>query len=640
MAYSKINNTSGTNKKDIKYLNRNYNLLKQDLINFTKNYFPDNFNDFSESNPGMVFLELAAYVGDILSYYTDTQLQETFIESAREKTNLLALAYNLGYKPVISNPSTTSLDLFITLPANGSGTGPDWNYAPTVKRNSVFTTSEASPTRFTLTEDVNFQVSNSLDPTEVSIYSEEGNPLSVQEGTNPTPLYYLIKKQGNVISAEVKTTSFTIGEPEKYLTLEIPDSKIIGIENVVDADNNTYYEVPYLAQETIFEEVANVAANNPNLQQYSNDTPYLLRLKKVPKRFTTRFTSNDILQLQFGAGISEGNDSEVLPTPENIGIGIKDSRSNLDKSFDPSNFLASKAYGEVPSNTTISVNYLVGGGIESNVESSVINKLSAVNIAKNNSISSEGIFTTVKESLSVNNPFPATGGGPGDTLEDIKQNSIAQSSAQLRTVSKEDYIIRTLSMPAKFGKIAKAYIIKDDQISIDSSARISNPNALNLYTLAYDGNKNLTQLNSATRANLSSYLEEYRMLTDAINIKDAFVINFGVEFDIVSFKEANNNEVILNCIQALKNYFSVDNWQINQPIIINEVYNVIGAVKNVQNVEHVKLVNKSGIALGYSQYSYDFDSATINNVLYPSMDTSIFELKYPNIDVKGRIIKY
>ncbi len=130
------------------------------------------------------------------------------------------------------------------------------------------------------------------------------------------------------------------------------------------------------------------------------------------------------------------------------------------------------------------------------------------------------------------------------------------------------------------------------------------------------------------------------MLTDAINIKDAFVINFGVEFDIVSFKEANNNEVILNCIQALKNYFSVDNWQINQPIIINEVYNVIGAVKNVQNVEHVKLVNKSGIALGYSQYSYDFDSATINNVLYPSMDTSIFELKYPNIDVKGRIIKY
>jgi len=637
MAYSKVNNTSGTNKKDIKYLNKNYNQLKQDLIDFTKNYFPDSFNDFSESNPGMVFLELASYVGDVLSYYTDTQIQETFIESAREKSNLLALAYNLGYKPVISNPSTTELDFYITLPDDGSG-APDWSYAPTIKKNSSFTTSEASPTSFLLTEDVNFQVSNSLDSTEVSVYALDGTPLDVSGGN---PSYYLIKKSGKVISAESKTVSFTIGAPEKFLTLEIPDSNIIGIESVVDSDNNTWYEVPYLAQETIFEDVLNVVANNPNLDQYSYDTPYLLRLKKVPKRFTTRFTSNDILQLQFGAGISEGNDIEILPTPDNVGIGVKDSRSNLDLAYDPSNFLMSKAYGVVPSNTTITVTYLIGGGVQSNVESGVINKLNAVNIVKNNSVGNESTYlNTVVNSLTVTNPTPATGGGPGDSIEDIRLNSMAQASAQLRTVSKEDYIIRTLSMPAKFGKIAKAYIVRDDQISVDSSAKISNPNALNLYTLAYDNNKNLTQLNSATRANLMTYLEEYRMLTDAINIKDAFVINFGVEFDIVTFKNSNNDEVLLNCIQALQDYFSVDNWQINQPVIINEVYNVIGAVKGVQNVEHVRLVNKTGAALGYSQYSYDFEAATINNVLYPSMDISIFELKYPNIDLTGRITRY
>lgn len=638
MAYSKVNNTSGTNKKDIKYLNKNYNQLKQDLIDFTKNYFPDSFNDFSESNPGMIFLELASYVGDVLSYYTDTQIQETFIESAREKSNLLALAYNLGYKPVISNPSTTELDFYITLPKNSGGDAPDWSYAPTIKKNSIFTTSEALPTKFLLTEDVNFQVSNSLDPTEVSVYATDGTPLAASGGE---PSYYLIKKSGKIISAEAKSVSFTVGAPEKFLTLEVPDSNIIGIESVVDSDNNTWYEVPYLAQETIFEDVLNVAANNPNLNQYSNDTPYLLRLKKVPKRFTTRFTSNDVLQLQFGAGISEGNDIEILPTPDNIGIGVKDSRSNINLAYDPSNFLMSKAYGEVPSNTTITVTYLVGGGAQSNVESGVINKLSAVNIVKNNSVSNESTYTnTVVNSLAVTNPFPATGGSSGDTLEDIRLNSIAQAGAQLRTVSKEDYIIRTLSMPAKFGKIAKAYIIRDDQITVDSSAKISNPNALNLYTLAYNENKNLTQLNAATRANLITYLEEYRMLTDAINIKDAFVINFGVEFDIVTFKNSNNDEVLLNCIQALKNYFSVDNWQINQPIVVNEVYNVIGAVKGVQNVEHVRLVNKAGTALGYSQYSYDFEAATINNVLYPSMDTSIFELKYPNIDITGRITRY
>ena len=300
----------------------------------------------------------------------------------------------------------------------------------------------------------------------------------------------------------------------------------------------------------------------------------------------------------------------------------------------------SKAYGEVPSNTTLTINYLTGGGVQSNVESGVINKLNAVTTVKNNSVTNDIIYSDVVNSLAVTNPLPAVGGGPGDTLEDIRLNSIAQASSQLRTVSKEDYIIRTLSMPSKFGKIAKAYIIRDDQISVDSSAKISNPNALNLYTLAYDGNKNLVSLNSATRANLIAYLEEYRMLTDAVNIKDAFVINFGVEFDIVSFKNSNNDEVLLNCIQSLKDYFNIENWQINQPVIISEIRNVLGSVKGVQNVEQVKLINKSGTTSGYSQYSYDFDSAIINEVLYPSMDTSIFELKYPNTDITGRITRY
>lgn len=635
MAYSKINNTSGTNKKNIKYLNRNYNQLKQDLVDFSKNYFPDNFNDFSESNPGMIFLELASYVGDVLSYYTDTQIQETFIESAKEKSNLLALAYNLGYKPVISNPSTTEVDLYITLPSDGSNL-PDWDYAPTLKKNSTFSTSQASPVNFLLTEDVNFQVSNSLDPTEVSVYKLDGTP---QPGGSD-PDFYLIKKKGKVISAEVKTATFTIGSPEKYLTLEIPDSNIIGIESVTDSDGNIWYEVPYLAQETIFEDVLNVAANNPNLDQYSSDTPYLLRLKKVPKRFTTRFTSNNILQLQFGAGASSDDDVEILPNPDNVGLGVKDGQSKLDLAYDPSNFLMSKAYGEVPSNTTITVNYLKGGGVQSNVPSGVITRLGSTNVVKNINPSSPTLYNNVVDSLTIYNTIPATGGSSGDTIEDIRLNSMAKSAAQLRTVSKEDYIIRTLSMPAKFGKIAKAYIIRDDQITADSNARVSNPNGLNLYTLAYDANKNLTNLNAATRQNLITYLEEYRMLTDAVNIKDAFVINFGIEFDIVSFKQVNNDQVLLNCIQALKDYFKVDNWQINQPIILNEVYNVIGSVKGVQNVEHVKLVNKAGSSLGYSQYSYDFDSALINNVLYPSMDVSIFELKYPNTDITGRITKY
>lgn len=632
MAYSKINNTSGTNKKDIKYLNRNYNQLKNDLVSFTKNYFPENFNDFSESNPGMIFLELAAYIGDVLSFYTDTQIQETFIETAQEKTNLLALAYNLGYKPAISTPSSTNATFQIVIPSEGSGNYlPDWDYALTIKQNSTFESSEALPTKFLLTEDVNFQVSNSLDPTEVSIY---------QYDSLGKPEYYILTKKGKIISAETKVTNFSLGEAKKFLTLELSDNDIIGVESIVDSDGNIYYEVPYLAQETIFEDVLNVAANNPILNQYSYDTPYLLRLKKVPKRFTTRFKSNNILQLQFGAGVSSGIDEEIIPNPDNIGLGVKDNVSKLDLAYDPSNFLLTKAYGEVPSNTTLTVTYLKGGGVTSNTPSNVITKNKIVNSVANNEVVNSVVFADVQSSILINNPEPATGGSAGDSIEDIRLNTIAKHSSQLRTVSKEDYIIRTLSMPPKFGKIAKAYIIRDDQITVDSNARISNPNGLNLYTLGYDINKNLTPLNAAARQNLITYLEEYRMLTDAVNIKDAFIINFGVEFDIVTFKNFNNSTVLLDCIDALKEYFNIDNWQINQPIILNEVYNVIGAVKGVQNVENVKLINKAGTALGYSQYSYDFDSALINNVLYPSMDLSIFEIKYPNSDIIGRVVKY
>ncbi len=629
MAYSKINNTP---QKDIKYLNKNYNQLKQNLIEFSKNYFPDQFNDFSESNPGMIFLELAAYVGDVLSFYTDTQIQETFIETAQEKTNLLALAYTLGYKPNISSPSTTELDLFIEIPAKGNSPyAPDYDYAITINKNSSFlTTAGGNGTSFLIEGDVNFQTSSSLSPTSVTIHQLNGS----------NPEYYLLKKTVKAISAELKTKSFEIGNAQRFLTLELNDTNIIGIESIVDSDGNNWTEVPYLAQETIFEQVPNIEANNPNLKQYGNDTPYLLRLKKVPKRFVTRYTSNNILQIQFGAGISGNADEEIVPNPDNIGLGVRDGRSLIDFAYYPSNFLYTKAYGEPPSNTTLTITYLIGGGISSNIDTGIITRKGVVNTSSNQGNLTQSTLDDVVSSIAVNNPIPATGGGPGDSLEDIRLNAAANMAAQLRTVSKEDYIIRTLSMPQRLGSISKAYVIKDDQITADSSARIENPNGLNLFVLGLNKNKQLTTINAATRQNLITYLEQYRMLTDSINIKDAAIINFNVDFEITAFKDFNNNKVILECIQSLKNYFDIDNWQINQPIIINEVYNVIGKVPGVQNVEYVSINNKAGISLGYSPYSYDFDSATINNVIYPSLDTSIFELKYPNSDIKGRVTNY
>ncbi len=631
MAYSKVSNK--TQEKDVKYLSKDFTSYKNQLIEFAEVYFPNNFNDFSEGNPGMMFLEMAAYVGDVLSFYTDTQLRESFLTLAQEEENLYNLAYALGYKPQATKASSTDLNIFQLVPSKlDSGVyKPDYDYALRISANSTFAT--PSGKSFYTDRLVDFAFSSSFDPTTLSIY---------QYDSSNNPEYYLLKKSAQVISGEIKTQTFVIGAAEKFKTLTLFDTNIISIESVKDSDDNEYVEVPYMAQDTIFEEVENTGANDPDLNGFNGQTPYLIKLKKSTRRFISRFKANNELEIQFGAGTSDKADEQIIPNPDNIGLGIKDGRSKLDTAYDPSNFLYTKAYGQVPSNTTLTVTYIVGGGLESNVNSNIITKVDQINSVPNNQGVNTGLLSFIQNSITCTNPEAAKGGGAGDTVEEIRMNTMAAFSAQKRTVTKEDYLIRTLSMPARFGRVAKAYITQDDQISplTTEANRIPNPLALNLYTLGYNANKNLTTLNTATKTNLATYLEQYRMLTDAINIKDAFVVNFGLDFEITAYKNYNNEEVILNCITELQDYFNVDKWQINQPIIISEIENLIGSVKGVQTVESLTIDNRSGTLGGYSQYKYDFGQATRNGVIYPSLDPCIFEIRFPNTDIKGRVTTY
>jgi hypothetical protein len=631
MAYSKTSNK--TQDKDVKYLSKDFTSFKNQLIDFTEVYFPNNFNDFSEGNPGMMFLEMAAYVGDVLSFYTDTQLRESFLTLAQEEENLYNLAYALGYKPQATKASSTNLDLFQLLPSKvvGSTYTPDFDYALIIPSNSTFTT--LSGKSFYTDKLVDFSFSSSFDPTTISIYQYDGSN---------NPEYYLLKKSTQVISGELKTETFEIGAAEKFKTITLFDTNIISIESVKDLEDNEYVEVPYMAQDTVFEEIENTGANDPDLKGFSGQTPYLIKLKKSTRRFISRFKNNNELEIQFGSGTSDKADEQIIPNPDNIGLGIKDGRNKLDVAYDPSNFLYTKAYGQVPSNTTLTVTYLVGGGLDSNVNSNTITQIGTLNSVPKNQGTNTGLLNFIQNSITCNNPEAAKGGGAGDNIEEIRMNTMAAFSAQKRTVTKEDYLIRTLSMPARFGRVAKAYITQDDQISPLTSEpnRIPNPLALNLYTLGYNSNKNLTTLNTATKTNLATYLEQYRMLTDAINIKDAFVINFALDFEITTYKNYNNEEVLLNCINELKDYFNIDKWQVNQPIIISEVENLIGGVKGVQTLESISLENKSGVLKNYSQYKYDFGQATRRGVIYPSLDPSIFEIKFPDTDIKGRVTTY
>jgi len=629
MAYNKVSNKK--QNRDVKYISKDYGSFKNQLLEYAKVYFPDVFNDFSESNPGTMFLEMAAYVGDVLSFYTDTQIQETFLTLAQDKESLYNLAYAMGYKPKLTSAAQASLTLSQLVPSKNIGGSyiPDMTYALNIKSNSTFLSNEADSSFF-LTEDCNFNYSSSFSNITASVWNYDGSN---------NPEYYLLQKKVPATSGTIKSTTFTVGNAEKFKTLAIFDRNIISIESIEDSDGNIWREVPYLAQDTIFEEVTNTAANDPDLHQYSHETPYLLRLKSVPKRFISRAKPNDVLEIQFGAGISDKVDEQIIPNPDNIGLGIKDGRSKLEQAYDPSNFLYTKAYGEAPANTTLTVTYRIGGGLKSNVSSNSITKVGTL-LQNYNAGTNASMRNFVVSTVTCINEEPATGGGGGDTIEDLRLNTISSFSTQNRTVTREDYIVRSLSMPPSLGSIAKAYITQDDQISATTENRIPNPLALNLYTLGYNGSKNLVNLNTATKTNLSTYLEQHRMLTDAINVKNAFVINFGIDFEITVFKNFNNQEVLLQCITDLKNYFNIDKWQINQHIIVTDVKNTIGAVRGVQTVESVRFVNKRGANTGYSQYRYPINAAYRNGVIYPSTDPSIFEIKYPNIDIKGQITTY
>ena len=629
MEYNKVSNKS--QDKEVNYLVKDFNAFKNQLMDFAQTYYPNTFNDFSESSPGMMFIEMASYVGDVLSYYTDTQIRETFLQTATERETIFNLAYSMGYKPKVTTAASVDLEVFQLIPTKGANYEPDYEYAIQLGANSTFKSTEG-PTFYT-TDKVNFRVSGSMDPTDISIY---------QYDNSNNPQYYLLKKTVKAISGETKTKQFTIGAPEQFLTLTLFDNDILSIESIIDDNGNRYHEVPYLAQDTIFEEQENTGATDPDLNQYNQQTPYLLKLKKVPKRFVTRYKSDNTLEIQFGAGISDKADEQIIPNPDNIGLGIKDGRNKIDTAYDPSNFLYTKAYGHSPQNTVLTVTYIRGGGVKSNVNSKTITQNGTLLTVMKPNLNSN-LANFIRGSLAVNNPEKAVGGGGGDSLSEIKLNTMANFSAQNRTVTKNDYLIRTLSMPAMFGRVAKAYITQDDQLTplTTDPGRIPNPSALNLYVLGYDFDKKLTNLNLATKTNLQTYLEQHRMLTDAINIKNAFVINFEIEFEVTVFKNYNNQETLLNCITELSAYFNVDKWQVNQPIIISEVKNLIGGVRGVQTLESLTFKNvTSAEGQGYSKYKYDFKSAMRKDVIYPSLDPSIFELKYPNTDIQGRVTTY
>jgi len=675
MAITKTNKNFKNRGKDIKYLNKDFAQFRGNLIEFAKAYFPQTYSDFNESSPGMMFIEMASYIGDSLSYYIDDTLKESLMVHAEDIENVISLSQYLGYQPKVTSPAVTTLSVYQLVPSIGSGVNNTYDpkYLLTIKEGMRATSTNGVSF---ITKDV-VDFSDDMDR-EITIYQTD----SV---TGEASLY-LVKKFVQTISAEVVTQEFTFGSYQAFNKVDLLETNIIDIYDIRDSNGNKWYEVPYLAQEMVFVDYPNTESNDPDLYQFKSTVPYILKTIKTPKRFVKKVNGDSTTTIQFGAGDPSASDEQLIPNLKNVGLGLPNSISRLEESFDPTNFLKTKTYGTSPANTTLTVKYLVGGGVESNVAKGTITKISSIEFEEDTQLFTQtelALYNSTKNSVAIDNEVPATGGRGGETIDEIRENALANFGSQNRAVTSKDYQVRVLSMPTKYGSIAKAYATADGTLDNNSPSSIlsspkalqeftdlvmsfvekpdneepdrksvqqelqkfligktsnenekNNPFAINLYLLGYNADGKLDVLNSAVKENLKTYLNEYKILTDGVNINDGFIINIGINFEIMTYNNYNKSEVVTQCIQELKDYFDINNWSFNQTINLSELELIIANVDGVSSVPKLEIVNKCGGQ--YSPNSYNIQAAIKDKILYPSLDPSVFEIKFPNADIKGR----
>ena len=646
--------------KDIRYLNRDFASFRDGLINFAKYYYPNTYKDFTDASPGLMFIDMASYVGDVLSYYTDYIFKESLFTNTQERKNIISLSRYLNYKVKPTRGATGKINIYQLCPSITDDNGnyvPDSKFCLNIKENMQVTNNSGQS--FLTSEPINFSVNTAISPLIQTVYS--------RDNTN-VPIYFLLQKSAHIRSGKTVTKQFVVGEMQSFLDLYLDEENVIEIISVTDSDNNKWYEVDFLAQENVLYGVPNNDAFEGSLSQYKGSVPYILKYLKTSRRFTINVDENNRTFLEFGGGTNGFADEIINLSSEKVGVGLTNLTA-LNLSLDPSNFLKNDTYGLAPNNTTLTVTYTIGGGLESNSPSnSVINigNVEIDNTTEGLAPEEVNLLNTVKTSLRVNNEEATTGGKGPEENEEIKQNAIAMFAAQNRIVTQNDYLTRVYSLPPKYGTVSKAQVITYNSLDVNQNQILvgtvdqnnvatvinnntqnyfrkiaydrSNPFAINLYVLTYDSNKNLTTTNDALISNLLTYLKQYRMLTDGINIIDGYVINIGVEFIITVYKGYNKKEVLGNAIGAVQNFFDIDKWEFSQPINLSSLRLEIAKTEGVQTVASLIIKNLTPLTTNgdnYSPISYDIQAATQNDMVYPSIDPSIWECKYPEKDIRG-----
>ena len=591
----------------IKYTSREFDTIKNDLVEHAKRYYPDSFQDFNEAGVGSLLLDTVAYVGDILSFYTDFQANESFLPTALEYDNIIKLGKQMGYKFRGNPASVGTAAFFVVVPVSSTGVGPDTRYMPILRKGSQFRTAEN--VGFILDEDINFADSN--------------NQIIVAQvdDTSGSPTSYAVKAYGTVVSGELTRDIVNVPGYQKLLRIKLSSNRVTEVISVVDREGHTYYEVDNLSQNTIYKPVTNRNSDTDKVGA-------IMRPFVVPRRFVMEQDKRNQTYLQFGFGSETELKTESILDPRTVTLQRNGKNYVTDPSFDPTRLTETDKLGISPANTSLTIIYRTNTRNNVNVATGRLTKASRPIIDfKNVTELNQATTRTVRQSIEVNNESPIIGDVSTPSSEELKRRIYDNFATQNRAVTKLDYVSTIYSMPPQFGAIKRAMVVRDD----DSFKR-----NLNIYVIAEGANGKLTQANTNLKRNVKTWLNRNRMINDTIDILNARILNISIDFAIVADQETNKFDILASCITKIQEKFAVLP-DIGEAFYITDIYKVINDVDGVVDTKRVTVKQKTGAR--YSDLGFNIrDNMSPDGRYFIIPEDVIVEIKFPLEDIKGAIL--
>jgi len=590
----------------IDYTSRDFDTIKRDLVAYARRYYPDNFKDFSEASFGSLMLDTVAYVGDILSYYLDYNVNESFLDTAIEYENVVKLARQLGYRYKGIPASSGEVTLYVLVPASTTGTGPDLNYAPILKRGAKFI-SDAGTT-FSLNEDVDF--------------SNENNEVVVAEVNTTTgvPTRYAIRSYGQVVSGDLAVEFIEVGDYQRFPKFDLIGTNITDIVSIVDSQGNEYVEVENLSQDVVYRPIVNSASDK-------DVVPFILQPYGAPRRFIVENVAGTT-SIQFGYGSESNLTNEKVTDPSKVILNIHGRDHVTDSSFDPTNLIESDTFGVAPSNTTLQVTYRTNSQENTNLSTNSLVRTSDTEFDFGNPASLEASeISNVIGSLEFENEKPIVGSITTPNSEEIKNRAYGMYSSQNRAVTKDDYLSMIYNLPPKFGAVKRANVIQD----VNSFKR-----NINLYVISEDSNGFLTNSSDMLKKNLKTWISGYKMLNDTMDILDAVVVNIGIEFSVIADTDTNKFRVLSDATAAVQDRMAKSKFNIGEPVRYGDIFQALKRVDGLLDVVGLKIVQRTGT--GYSSAAFDIKGYTsLDGRMLVAPENVIFEFKFPDIDIRGTV---